>query len=475
MSMASSGSEVLKAASQPPCEKREPVPFAPPWPTPAERRATGKARRSQVPRSCQAQWKPPANRADPIDLLEKSNQTRLTHLVPIRYGRMLHSPFAFLRGSAIVMAADLASTPVTGFRAQLCGDAHLRNFGVFASPERHLLFDINDFEETLPGPWEWDLKRLAASFYVAGRCNGFRESDCAEAAQSCVRFYRRWMREYSEMSVLDVWYSRVDAEAALAVFREGGRKDLARQLYKARQNNTLQAFQKLAAVVDGRLRLVDRPPILTHVHDDCLSELLRTLFRGYLSSLQEDRRQLLERYRFLDFALKVVGIGSVGTRCFVVLLDSSHHDDPLLLQVKEAQESVLEPYVGHSPYRNHGHRVVSGQRLMQAASDIFLGWASLGEHNCYFRILRDMKGTADVEKMSPGDLCDYADLCGWVLARAHARSGDACLIVGYLGKADAFDDALAKFAKAYADQTERDYETLVAAVKSGRLVAQTGV
>jgi uncharacterized protein (DUF2252 family) len=283
------------------------------------------------------------------------------------------------------------------------------------------------------------------------------------------------MREYSGMSVLDVWYSRVDAESALAVFRQSGRKGLARQLNRARQNNTLQALTKIATVVDGRLQLVEHPPILTHVHDDCLGELLRALFRGYLASLQDDRRQLVERYRFLDFALKVVGIGSVGTRCFVVLLDSSHHDDPLLLQVKEAQESVLEPHVGHSPYRNHGHRVVCGQRLMQAASDIFLGWASLGEQNCYFRILRDMKGAAEIERMSPDDFCDYAELCGWVLARAHARSGDGCLIAGYLGKADAFDEALAKFAKSYADQTEQDYEVLVAAVKSGRVVAETGV
>jgi uncharacterized protein (DUF2252 family) len=476
MSMDSHSSQGLKILSETSGERHEPIAFAPPWPTPAERLATGKAHRGQLPRSSHAQWKAPSNRADPIDLLEKSNHSRLRHLVPIRYGRMLQSPFNYLRGSPIVMAADLASTPVTGFRVQLCGDAHLRNFGVFASPERHLLFDINDFDETLPGPWEWDLKRLATSFYIAGRSNGFKESDCEEAAQSCGSFYRRRMREYSEMSVLDLWYSRVDAEAALAVFRESGRKDLARQLSKARQSTTLQALTKIAAVgVDGQLRLVDHPPILTHVNDDHLSELLRTLFRGYVSSLQEDRRQLLERYRFLDFALKVVGIGSVGTRCFVVLLDSSHQGDPLLLQVKEAQESVLEPYVGHSPYRNHGHRVVCGQHLMQAASDIFLGWASLGEHNCYFRILRDMKGTADVEKMCPGDLCDYADLCGWVLARAHARSGDPCLIAGYLGKGDAFDEALAKFAKAYADQTEQDYEALSAAVKSGHVVAQTGV
>jgi uncharacterized protein (DUF2252 family) len=277
------------------------------------------------------------------------------------------------------------------------------------------------------------------------------------------------------MRILDIWYSRVDAESALRVFGQSGRKELSRELQKARSRNSLQAVGKIATVVDGRLRLADHPPILTHLQDERLNERLRILFRGYLASLPEDRRLLLERYRFLDFALKVVGIGSVGTRCYVVLLDSSHHGDPLLLQVKEAQESILESHMGRSQFRNHGHRVVNGQHLMQAASDIFLGWASIDGHHCYFRILRDMKGAAEVEKMSPGDLCDYAELCGWVLARAHARSGDPCLISGYLGKADAFDHALAEFAQAYADQTEQDYETLVKAVRSGRIVAETGV
>ncbi len=456
-------------------DHHEPVPLAPALPSPAERLLGGKASRERIPRQNHGSWKPADNRPDPIDLLIQSNLPCLRELVPIRYGRMLESPFTFLRGSPIVMAADLACTPVTGFQAQLCGDAHLRNFGVYASPERNLLFDINDFDETLPGPWEWDLKRLGASFFVAGRCNGFREDQCANAVRICTRSYRKRMRQYSEMRVLDVWYSRVDAESALQVFRETGRKDWSRELQKARNRNSLQAISKIATVVDGRLRLVEHPPILTHPEDERLSDHLRILFRGYLASLPDDRRMLLERYRFMDFARKVVGIGSVGTRCYVVLLDSSHHGDPLLLQVKEAQESILEPHLGQSQFRNHGHRVVTGQHLMQAASDIFLGWASIDGHHCYFRILRDMKGAAEVEKMSPRDLGDYAELCGWVLARAHARSGDPCLIAGYLGKSEAFDEALSEFAQAYADQTERDYESLVQAVKSGRIAAETGV
>jgi uncharacterized protein (DUF2252 family) len=444
-------------------------------PSPAERLLGGKASRHQIPRPIHSDWKPADNRPDPIDLLIQSNQSRLPELVPIRYGRMLESPFTYLRGSPIVMAADLSTTPVTGFQVQLCGDAHLRNFGVYASPERNLLFDLNDFDETLPGPWEWDLKRLGASFFVAGRCNGFKEGHCFDAAQICARSYRRRMREYSQMRLLDIWYSRVDAESALQVFRQSGRKELSRELQKARNRNSLQTINKIATVVDGRLRLLDHPPILMHIEDECLNEHLRVLFRGYLASLADDRRQLVERYRFIDFARKVVGIGSVGTRCYVVLLDSSYHGDPLLLQVKEAQESILEPYLGQSQHRNHGHRVVAGQRLMQAASDIFLGWASIDGHHCYFRILRDMKGAAEVEKMSPGDFRDYAELCGWVLARAHARTGDPCLIAGYLGKCDDFDQALAQFSKSYADQTEQDYETLVMAVKSGRIPAETGV
>jgi uncharacterized protein (DUF2252 family) len=453
----------------------EPVSIAPPLPTPAERFEQGKSVRRKVPRTCHAPWRPPDDRPDPIALLEESNRSRLPNLVPIRYGRMLDSPFSFLRGAAAIMARDLVSTPATGIRAQVCGDAHLRNFGVYASPERSLLFDVNDFDETLPGPWEWDVKRLATSFVVAGRSNHFRDSDCLDIARTCVRSYREKMRTFSRMRLLEIWYSRVDAETALKVFQGGGRKDMAREMAKARHRDSLQALSKLATVIDGRLRLVEAPPLVTHHHDERLSEFLRILYRSYLGTLQDDRRHLLERYRFLDFALKVVGVGSVGTRCYIILLDSSHEDDPLLLQVKQAQESVLSAFVRTGRYHNQGHRVVTGQRLMQATSDVFLGWACVDGHDYYFRTLRDMKGSAHVENMSPEDLGDYAELCAWALARAHARSGDAATISGYMGKAETFDDAVAAFAMAYADQTERDHEALQSAVKLGRISAITGV
>jgi len=470
----------MAAASSPRVDKQfaglpEPVPLAPPLPTPAERLAEGKARRTQTSRSAHGTWEPPATRADPVALLEESSRARLQHLVPIRYGRMLASPFAFLRGSPVVMAHDLAATPVSGIRVQACGDAHLMNFGVYASPERNLLFDVNDFDETLPGPWEWDIKRLAASFVVAGRSYGCRSTACLQAAQSCVRSYRERTREYSRMRLLDVWYSRVDSQAVLKVLHRSVRAELSRELHKARRRNSLQALSRLATLTDGQLRIVEDPPLIGHVNDEALGESLRRFFAGYYATLQNDRRALIERYRFVDFALKVVGVGSVGTRCFVVLLDSSHHEDPLFLQVKEAQASVLEPHVGRSHYANHGQRVVSGQRLVQSASDIFLGWSGDGQHNYYVRQLRDMKATADLEAMSGADLAEYATLCGWVLARAHARSGDAALIAGYLGKSDVFDHALVAFAQAYADQTERDFDVFEAAVRSGRIVAEKGM
>jgi uncharacterized protein (DUF2252 family) len=464
----------LPAISPSTAEKIEPVPVAPPLPTPAERAREGKARRQNVPRKAHAEWRVPDNRLDPISILEESNLRRLPQLVPIRYGRMLESPFTFLRGAPAIMAHDLASGPATGFQAQLCGDAHLRNFGVYASPERNLLFDINDFDETLRGPWEWDLKRLATSFVVAGRCNGFSDANCADIARNCVRSYREKMRAFREMRLLEVWYSRVDTETVLHVFQSAGRKTMASEIEKARRRDNLHALTKLTTVVDNELRLVEDPPLLTHHHDEQLSQFLRVLFRGYLGTLQDDRRQLLERYRFLDFALKVVGVGSVGTRCYVVLLDSSHQNDPLFLQVKEAQPSVLAPFLPCASYHNQGHRVVTGQRLIQSATDIFLGWACADGHDYYFRTLLDMKGTAPVEAMSRADFSDYAELCGWVLARAHARSGDAATISGYLGKSEVFDEAVARFATAYADQTERDYRALAAVVKSGQVVAAKG-
>ena len=457
---------------EPGTARREPVPTSPPLPTPKERRAAGKARRQPTARSAHAPWQPAANRADPIALLEESSRPRLPELIPIRYGRMLASPFAFLRGSPVVMAHDLAATPVSGIRVQLCGDAHLMNFGVYASPERNLLFDLNDFDETLPGPWEWDVKRLAASCVVAGRSYAFGTRHGVDAARACVRSYRQRMRHYSKMSWLDLWYSRVDAAAALAVFRRGARGSMTRTLNKVRRRNSLQALSRLAAVRNGRLRIVEDPPLVTHLSDRGLAESLARFFHGYYTSLQDDRRLLLDRYRFVDFARKVVGVGSVGTRCFIVLLDGSHNQDPLFLQIKEALASILEPHLGRARQRNHGRRVVDGQRLVQSASDIFLGWSSEGGHDYYVRQLRDMKATADLAAMSAADLLDYAVLCGWVLARAHARSGDPALIAGYLGTGHQFDDAIAAFATAYADQTERDFDVFNAAVRSGKLPAE---
>jgi uncharacterized protein (DUF2252 family) len=451
------------------------APLAPPLPTPKDRLAEGRAKRAQVSRSAHARWEAPANRADPIALLEESSRLRLQQFVPIRYGRMASSPFAYFRGSPIVMAHDLAATPVSGIRVQASGDAHLMNFGLYASPERNLLFDLNDFDETLAAPWEWDVKRLAASCVVAGRTYSISNRDCADAARAGVESYRQHMRAYSRMRLLDVWYSRVDVKAALKVFRGVGRKDLSRTFNKSRRRNSLQALSKLAAVTDGCLHVVHNPPLVQRVTDPHLSETVRRFFKAYYSSLQEDRRTLLERYRFVDFALKVVGVGSVGTRCFIILLDGSHSEDPLFLQIKEAQASVLEAVAGRSQQRNHGHRVVSGQRLLQSASDIFLGWAGDGDYHYYVRQLRDMKGSADLEKMSGGELIDYAALCGWVLARAHARSGDPALIAGYLGKSDRFDEAIVDFATAYADQTERDFEALNGAIKAGRIPAEMGV
>ena len=465
-------------ATVPACEAeavpQTPVPIAPPLPTPQERLAHGKARRRQVPRTAHAKWRPADNRADAIALLEESSRSRIAHLVPIRYGRMLASPFTFLRGSPIVMAGDLAPTPVSGITVQIGGDAHLMNFGLYASPERTLLFDVNDFDETLPGPWEWDLKRLAASCVVAGRSYGIRTQDTMDAALACGRSYRERMREYSTMRLLDVYYSRVDARAALSVFDGNGRKELSRAFARGRRRNPLHDLPRLAELRDGRLRIVDHPPLVQHVPDDMQGVALRRFISGYYNSLQDDRRALIERYRFVDFALKVVGVGSVGTRCFIVLFDGSHSGDPLFLQVKEAQASVLERHLGPSRYKNHGRRVVNGQRRMQSASDIFLGWSCEGGRDYYVRQLRDMKATANLDAMTGTELTCYAGLCGWVLARAHARSGDAAQIAGYLGKSDAFDEALADFAMAYADQTERDYEAFKAAVRSGRLPAEKG-
>jgi uncharacterized protein (DUF2252 family) len=442
-----------------------------------QRRERGRAARRVAPRGSHAEWAPAPDRPDPIDLLEEQARDRIPDLIPIRYSRMMASPFAFMRGSAIVMANDLASTPRTGIQAQLCGDAHLSNFGAYASPERALLFDVNDFDETLPGPWEWDVKRLAASFVVAGRDNGFDADDCREAAQTSVESYRRRMAEFSEMGELEVWYSRVSEEELRGLLYDASskktRKKLSKAVRKARGRDSLQALSKLTTVVDGHRIINDDPPLLVRIPEgDELRAQVYAILESYKRTLQEDRRHLLDRYRFVDAARKVVGVGSVGTRAFVVLLQGRDEDDPLFLQVKEAGPSVLEGHVASGAYEHHGHRVVAGQRLMQAASDIFLGWfRGTGGRDFYWRQLRDMKGSANVETMSPDELVLYAGLCGWALARAHARSGDRVQIAAYLGKSERFDLAIADFARAYADQTERDHAALCAAVKSGRIAA----
>jgi uncharacterized protein (DUF2252 family) len=444
-----------------------------------QRRERGRAARRVIPRSSQAEWAPAPDRPDPIALLEAQARDRIPDLIPIRYSRMMASPFAFMRGSAIVMANDLASTPKTGIQAQLCGDAHLLNFGAYASPERALLFDLNDFDETLPGPWEWDIKRLAASFVVAGRENGFDATDCREAAQASAASYRRRMAEFSEMRELEVWYSRVSVEevrSLLSDARKATAKKLSKSVRKARGRDSLQALSKLTRVVDGRRIIDDDPPLLVRIPEgDEIRAQVYAILESYKRTLQEDRRHLLERYRFVDAARKVVGVGSVGTRAYVVLLEGRDQDDPLFLQVKEANASVLERYVKSNTHEQHGHRVVAGQRLMQAASDIFLGWfRGTGGRDFYWRQLKDMKGSANVEGMSPDELVIYASLCGWTLARAQARSGDRVQIAAYLGKSERFDGAIADFAEAYADQTERDHAVLCSAVKSGRLPAEAG-
>jgi uncharacterized protein (DUF2252 family) len=459
----------------------EPSMAAPEASSHRERHERGRAARRAVPRGTQAGWAPAPDRPDPVDLLEAQARDRIEDLMPIRYSRMMASPFAFMRGSAIVMANDLASTPRTGIQTQLCGDAHLLNYGAYASPERALLFDLNDFDETLPGPWEWDVKRLAVSFVVAGRDNGFDAADCRGAAQASVSSYRRRMAEFSEMGELEVWYSRVSEEEVRGLLSDAkARKKTARKLSKSvrkeRDRDSLQALSKLTRVVDGRRQIDNDPPLLVRVpEDDELRGLIYAILESYKRTLQDDRRHLLDRYRFVDAARKVVGVGSVGTRAYIVLLEGRDENDPLFLQVKEAGTSVLEGHVSSSAYEHHGHRVVAGQRLMQAASDIFLGWfRGTGGRDFYWRQLRDMKGSANVEGMSPDELVIYADLCGWALARAHARSGDRVQIAGYLGKSERFDVAIADFAQAYADQTERDHAALCAAVKSGRIAADAG-
>jgi uncharacterized protein (DUF2252 family) len=434
----------------------------------------GKRLRSQCPRQSHATWKPPANRPAPVSLLEASSQGRIPELIPVRYGRMLQSPFTFYRGAALNMAADLARTPATGLRVQACGDAHLLNFGMFATPERREIFDINDLDETLPAPWEWDVKRLAASFVLACRHNGFADDFARETVLACVGSYRKRMAEFSQMPVLDVWYASIDVDDMIETLMERqARKRLEKRLAVARHRSVLEHdFPKLTQVL-GQLPLIkDNPPLIYHWHEESQKQFfanIQTAFATYRESLEDDRRVLLDRYEIEDVALKVVGVGSVGTWCGIALLLAGEKD-PLFLQIKEARASVLEPYAGKSAFANHGQRVVNGCRLMQSASDLFLGWtAGRGGRHFYIRQLRDVKIKMLVETFSRSAMREYAGVCGWALARAHARSGPPAAISGYLGKSDKFDQAIADFSLAYADQSERDHELLLKVVRSGRL------
>jgi len=498
-------------------------------PSVGDRRAQGADARIQTPPEAHTGWSPAADRPDPVALLEEQNVTREPDLVPVRHGRMMVSPFTFYRGAAKIMATDLAATPTAGLITQLCGDAHLSNFGVFASPERELLFDLNDFDETLPGPFEYDVKRMAASFTIAARNNGLTKAESGSVTQASVQAYREAMAQFAEMGTMELWYtskSATEMQAALSKLaaettssargvknrkkaKGGGKvsKDAkavkdkgkpapgsiawaARQadknIRKAQARDSLQALSKLGEVVDGKYRIVSQPPIVVPVRDlqeqygmneADVAKALHDQFRDYRATLQDDRRHLLERFEIIDMARKVVGVGSVGTRAFIVLLQGRDAQDPLFLQVKEATRSVLEDHLPKSRYRNPGERVVQGQRMMQAASDIFLGWTKGVQANryLYWRQLRDMKGSALVDTMSALMLEYYAGLCGWTLARAHARSGDAIAIDAYLGTADGFDIAITDFSQRYADQNEADYQAFVDAVRSGRIPAVEGL
>jgi uncharacterized protein (DUF2252 family) len=470
-----------------------------PHPSLEERKSLGKKLRSSAAApSSHAGWEPANDRPDPVSLLEEQNATREPDLVPVRHGRMMVSPFTFYRGAAKIMAADLKDTPRAGLTVQLCGDAHLSNFGVFASPERTLLFDVNDFDETLPGPFEYDVARMGASFAIAARNNGFSKGDTRTAALTSVQAYREAMAGFAQMGTMEVWYARLSEKEIAAEIKNlertgSDKKDVKKAAKrtqtiaaKARTRDSLQALSKLAEMVDGRYRIISQPPIIVPLREldmaagltpDELHHAIHEQFRGYRATLQSDRRHLLERFEVIDVARKVVGVGSVGTRAFIVLLQGRDARDPLFLQVKEATRSVLEDHLPKSRYKHHGERVVHGQRMMQAASDIYLGWTKGvdQERHLYWRQLRDMKGSAVVESMTPVGMGFYAHACGWTLARAHARSGDPVAIAAYLGKSDAFDRSLADFAERYADQNDKDYEAFVGAIRSGRLEAMEGV
>jgi len=457
-----------------------------------ERVARGKAARAEVPRSSHAVFEPHASRPDPVALLQRQAETRVPELVPIRYGRMLVSPFTFYRGGALIMANDLAPTPRSGLNVQCCGDAHLSNFGVFASPERLLVFDINDFDETLPGPWEWDVKRLAASMLIAAQDNGFPVKDQDQIVLDTVEQYRTSMAAFAAMKNLEVWYAHLEIDQTLKQFasqfepRQVKRTEKA--LAKARTRDSMSAFSKLTRVVDGQARIIAEPPLIVPIDDlvqgrerDEMWEALHEQLRSFRATLQYDRRVLLEEFELSDFARKVVGVGSVGTRAWIALLFGQDGKDPLFLQMKEAQASVLEDFLAPSEFENHGERVVVGQHLMQASSDIFLGWTHVEsgldgqERDFYGRQLKDWKGSAEIEQMIPKGMAAYGRLCGWTLARAHARTGDRIAIAAYLGKGSSFDRAIVEFSHAYAEQNERDYKALAKAVKSGRIIAESGL
>ena len=436
-----------------------------------ERLAQGKSLRQGAPRSAHGLWKPAHDRPDPVEMLIESGRGRLESLAPIRHARMVSSPFAFFRGSAEAMAYDLASTPVSGLRVQLCGDCHLGNFGGFATPERRLIIDLMDFDETIPGPWEWDVKRLGASFHLAGRTIGLSEANCEEAVLNLSLAYRQRLMELAQMKTMDMFYASIGVDTFIAQSRDARtRKAREQMIAKARKQTSEQFFAKSVRLMDGRWRIVDEPPFLFHPPQSERFEAdIRETFEEYKATLSDDRRMLLERFDVVDVAMKVVGVGSVGTRCGVILLMAGD-DDPLILQIKEARHSALEPFVGRSRYENMGQRVVMGQRLLQSSSDIFLGWGTMaGGQHYYLRQLRDMKKGPEIETYWAARLIDTAELCGWALAQSHARSGDAALISGYLGKSEAFDLALAAFSRIYADQSEQDHQVMRAAVRSGKL------
>ena len=451
----------------------------------------GKAARAGVPRSVHAHWMPAPDRPDPVDVLERQARTRVPELIPIRYGRMLVSPLRFFRGAAAIMAGDLATSPTTGLRVQLCGDAHLANFGAFAAPDRKLVFDLNDFDETLPGPWEWDIKRLATSFTVAARDRGLDSRARRSATIAAVHEYRLAMRRFSAMRTMDVWYARLAVDEQFGRWSKrasvSARKRLETSVAKARARDSLRALAKLTHDVDGEPRIISDPPLVVPLDELVqgeerrrVEEELIRVFEGYRETLPADRRHLLDGYRPVDMAHKVVGVGSVGTRTWIVLLLGHDARDPLFLQIKEAEHSVLEPFAGPSRFNTSGQRVVEGQRLMQAAGDILLGWTRVEagldgrSQDYYVRQLWDEKGSAPIDAMPPRELAGYAEICGWTLARAHARSGDRVAIAAYLGSKGTFDDALVEFAEAYAEQNERDYRALAEAVKAGKVAAESG-